>query len=128
MTYLGWLKACFLSSGEQYASFGTLQAYSVEQFLKKNFFCQTEKFSTFLPFGRISYMWELQYVLFFAQQVNTLLLVPHMPTLKQSFKMSNFRKIKKGRGRFCISTNLGWFKVCFLSSGGQYASFSTLQA
>ena len=52
---------------------------------------------------------------------------PHMPILKQSFKISNFRKIKKGRGRFCISANLGWFKVCFLSSGGQYASFGTPQ-
>ena len=46
MTYLGWLKVCFLSSGEQYASFGTYKQ-SVEQFLKKIFFA----ISTFLPFG-----------------------------------------------------------------------------
>ena len=45
-----------------------------------------------------------------------------------SFKMLNFRKIKKGRGCFCMSANLKWFKVCFLSSGGQYTSFGTPQA
>ena len=37
MTYLGWLKVCFLSLGEQYVSFGTHKP-SVEQFLKKKFF------------------------------------------------------------------------------------------
>ena len=53
---------------------------------------------------------------------------PHVPILIQSFKMSNFRKIKKGRGRFCMSANLKWFRVCFLSSGDQYTSFVTPQA
>ena len=103
--------------------------HSVEQFLKeKDFFCHIVQFSTFLPFERSSCKWELQYVIFLAREVNTLLLVPHMPILIQSFKISNFRKIKKGRGRFCTSAKLGWFKVCFLCSGKQYASFGTPQA
>ena len=51
-----------------------------------------------------------------------------MPTLQQSLKISSFQKIKKGRGRFCIFANLGWFQVCFLSSGGQYTSFRIPQA
>ena len=101
---------------------------SVEQLFQKIVFRQISQISTFSPFGRNSAIWELQHVLFLAQGTNTPLLVPHMPTLKQSFKIANFRKIKKGRGCFCISANLGWFKVCFLSSGEQYASFGTPQA
>ena len=38
--------------------------------------------------------------------------------LKTKFQhLKFFEKIKKGRGRFGMSANLEWFKVCFLSSG-----------
>ena len=43
---------------------------------------------------------------------------PHPTIHIQSFKISIFGKVKKGRGRFGMSANLDWFKVCFLSSGG----------
>ena len=79
---------------------------SVEQFFQKIVFRQILQISTFSPFRRNSCIWELQHVLFFAQGVNALLLVPHIPTLKQSFKISNFRKITKGRGRFGMFTNV----------------------
>ena len=65
----------------------------------------------------------------FSELIRTLRFVwhpaPHMPILIQSFKISNFRKVKKGRGRFGMFANLDWFKECFLSSGGQNTSFDT---
>ena len=78
----------------------------VEQFFQKIVFRQISQISTFSPFGRNSWIWEFQRVLFLVQGANTLLLVLHMPTLKQSFKISNFRKIKKGRGLFGMFTNV----------------------
>ena len=93
---LEWFKVCFLSSEGQYATFATPQAYSVQQFFQKIVFRQISQTSKFLPFGRNSAIWKLQHVLFLAQGANTLLLVAHMSNLKQSFKISKFRNIKKG--------------------------------
>ena len=101
---------------------------SVEKIFQKIVFRQISQISTFSPLGRNSSIWELRHVLFLDQGANALLLVPRMPTLKQSSKISISQKIKKGCGHFCISANLRWFKVCFLSSWGQYASFGTPHA
>ena len=102
---LRWFKVCFLSSGDNMLLL-VPHKLSVEQFFQKIVFRQTPQISKFSPFGRNSAIWELQHVLFLAQGTKTLLLVLHMPTLKQSFKISNFRKIKKGRSRFCMFTNV----------------------
>ena len=82
---------------------------SVEQFFQKIVFRQISQISTFSPFGQNLCIWELQHVLFLAQQTNTLIFVPHMPTLKQSFKISNFRKIKKGRGQYQKNLILAYY-------------------
>ena len=93
----------------------------VKPILEKPFFA---RFYHFLP---IQYIWDCQNNFFWVQWVNTLLLVPNIPSVEQFSK------------KFVFSPNFAIFadsahtvrlrdpEVILLSSVDQYASFGTLQ-
>ena len=81
----------------------------------------------FLPFSPIQYIWDCQNNFFWVQWVNTLLLVPNIPSVEQFSKKFVFLPNFAIFADSAHTVRLRDPELILLSSVDQYAPFGTLQ-